>query len=30
VKPSQPREAALANAPHHDREFFLVPAVLGE
>ena len=24
------REAALANAPHHDREFYLVPAVLGE
>ena len=23
-------EAALANAPHHDREFYLVPAVLGE
>ena len=30
VKPSLPREAALANAPHHDREFYLVPAVLGE
>ncbi len=27
---SLPREAALANAPHHDREFYLVPAVLGE
>ncbi len=24
------RAAALANAPHHDREFYLVPAVLGE
>lgn len=24
------RSAALANAPHHDREFYLVPAVLGE
>jgi len=24
------REAALAGAPHHDREFYLVPAVLGE
>ena len=24
------RDAALANAPHHDREFYLVPAVLGE
>jgi aspartyl-tRNA(Asn)/glutamyl-tRNA(Gln) amidotransferase subunit C len=24
------REEALANAPHHDREFYLVPAVLGE
>ncbi len=24
------REAALANAPHHDNEFYLVPAVLGE
>jgi aspartyl-tRNA(Asn)/glutamyl-tRNA(Gln) amidotransferase subunit C len=30
VRPSLPREAALANAPHHDREFYLVPAVLGE
>lgn len=29
-RPSLPREAALANAPHHDREFYLVPAVLGE
>jgi aspartyl-tRNA(Asn)/glutamyl-tRNA(Gln) amidotransferase subunit C len=25
-----PREAALANAPHHDREYYLVPAVLGD
>jgi len=24
------REKALANAPHHDGEFYLVPAVLGE
>jgi aspartyl-tRNA(Asn)/glutamyl-tRNA(Gln) amidotransferase subunit C len=30
VRPSLPREAALANAPHHDKEFYLVPAVLGE
>ncbi len=30
VRPSLTREAALANAPHHDGEFFLVPAVLGE
>jgi aspartyl-tRNA(Asn)/glutamyl-tRNA(Gln) amidotransferase subunit C len=29
-RPSLPREAALANAPHHDGEFYLVPAVLGE
>ena len=29
-RPSLDREAALANAPHHDREFYLVPAVLGE
>jgi aspartyl-tRNA(Asn)/glutamyl-tRNA(Gln) amidotransferase subunit C len=28
--PSLSREQALANAPHHDREFYLVPAVLGE
>jgi aspartyl-tRNA(Asn)/glutamyl-tRNA(Gln) amidotransferase subunit C len=27
---SLPRDEALANAPHHDREFYLVPAVLGE
>lgn len=30
VEPSLERTAALANAPHHDREFYLVPAVLGE
>lgn len=30
VVPSLERTAALANAPHHDREFYLVPAVLGE
>ncbi len=30
LRPSLPRDAALANAPHHDREFYLVPAVLGE
>ena len=29
-RPSLDRAAALANAPHHDREFYLVPAVLGE
>jgi aspartyl-tRNA(Asn)/glutamyl-tRNA(Gln) amidotransferase subunit C len=29
-RPSLDREAALANAPHRDREFYLVPAVLGE
>ena len=28
--PSLPREAALANAPHHDSRGYLVPAVLGE
>jgi len=27
---SLPRAAALANAPHHDDECYLVPAVLGE
>jgi len=27
---SLPREAALSNAPHHNAEFYLVPAVLGE
>ena len=30
VHPSLPREAALANAPRQDGEFYLVPAVLGE
>jgi aspartyl-tRNA(Asn)/glutamyl-tRNA(Gln) amidotransferase subunit C len=30
VRPSLPREAALANAPHHDERGYLVPAVLGE
>jgi len=30
VRPSLDRAEALANAPHHDREFYLVPAVLGE
>jgi aspartyl-tRNA(Asn)/glutamyl-tRNA(Gln) amidotransferase subunit C len=30
LRPSLDRTAALANAPHHDREFYLVPAVLGE
>ncbi len=30
LRPGLDREAALANAPHHDREFYLVPAVLGE
>jgi aspartyl-tRNA(Asn)/glutamyl-tRNA(Gln) amidotransferase subunit C len=30
VRPSLPREAALANAPHHSGECYLVPAVLGE
>jgi aspartyl-tRNA(Asn)/glutamyl-tRNA(Gln) amidotransferase subunit C len=30
LEPSLPREAALANAPHHDGECYLVPAVLGE
>ncbi len=30
VAPSLPREAALANAPHHNEQGFLVPAVLGE
>lgn len=29
-RPSLDRDAALAAAPHHDREFYLVPAVLGE
>jgi aspartyl-tRNA(Asn)/glutamyl-tRNA(Gln) amidotransferase subunit C len=30
VRPSLPREEALANAPKHDGECYLVPAVLGE
>ena len=30
LRPSLKRDAALAGAPHHDREFYLVPAVLGE
>ena len=30
VRPSLKREAALANAPHHDGQCYLVPAVLGE
>ena len=30
VRPSLARESALANAPHRDRECYLVPAVLGE
>ncbi len=30
LRPSLPREQALANAPQHDRECYLVPAVLGE
>ena len=30
VRPSLPREQALANAPHQDGECYLVPAVLGE
>ena len=30
LAPSLPRASALANAPHHDDEFYLVPAVLGE
>jgi aspartyl-tRNA(Asn)/glutamyl-tRNA(Gln) amidotransferase subunit C len=30
LRPSLDRAEALANAPHHDREFYLVPAVLGE
>ena len=29
IGPSLPRDEALANAPHHDRECYLVPAVLG-
>jgi aspartyl-tRNA(Asn)/glutamyl-tRNA(Gln) amidotransferase subunit C len=30
LRPSLPRAQALANAPHHDDECYLVPAVLGE
>jgi aspartyl-tRNA(Asn)/glutamyl-tRNA(Gln) amidotransferase subunit C len=30
LRPSLDRADALANAPRHDREFFLVPAVLGD
>jgi aspartyl-tRNA(Asn)/glutamyl-tRNA(Gln) amidotransferase subunit C len=30
LRPSLDRAAALANAPHHDDEHFLVPAVLGD
>ena len=30
LRASLERAAALAGAPHHDREFYLVPAVLGE
>jgi aspartyl-tRNA(Asn)/glutamyl-tRNA(Gln) amidotransferase subunit C len=30
LRPSLERAAALSNAPHHDGEFYLVPAVLGE
>lgn len=30
VRPSLDRAAALANAPHSDDEFYLVPAVLGD
>jgi aspartyl-tRNA(Asn)/glutamyl-tRNA(Gln) amidotransferase subunit C len=30
LRPSLVREEALANAPHHDGECYLVPAVLGE
>jgi aspartyl-tRNA(Asn)/glutamyl-tRNA(Gln) amidotransferase subunit C len=29
VRPSLDREDALANAPHHDGQCYLVPAVLG-
>lgn len=29
-RPSPAREAMLANAPHHDQECYLVPAVLGD
>jgi aspartyl-tRNA(Asn)/glutamyl-tRNA(Gln) amidotransferase subunit C len=30
VRPSLPRERALANAPNRDDQCYLVPAVLGE
>ena len=30
VRPSVAREEMLANSPHHDEEFFLVPPVLGQ
>ena len=30
ARPSLPREEVLANAPSHDGECYLVPAVLGE
>ncbi|HYW79114.1 MAG TPA: Asp-tRNA(Asn)/Glu-tRNA(Gln) amidotransferase subunit GatC [Thermoguttaceae bacterium] len=30
VRPSLPRDEALANAPNRDDECYLVPAVLGE
>ena len=30
VRPSLPRQRALANAPNHDDECYLVPAVLGD
>jgi aspartyl-tRNA(Asn)/glutamyl-tRNA(Gln) amidotransferase subunit C len=30
VRPSLDRQAALANAPHHDGECYLVPAVFDE
>ncbi|NUQ63169.1 MAG: Asp-tRNA(Asn)/Glu-tRNA(Gln) amidotransferase subunit GatC [Pirellulales bacterium] len=30
VRSSLSREQALANAPHHDDEYYRVPAVLGE
>ncbi|HEY2147273.1 MAG TPA: Asp-tRNA(Asn)/Glu-tRNA(Gln) amidotransferase subunit GatC [Pirellulales bacterium] len=29
-RPSLPQAEALANAPHQDGQFYLVPAVLGE
>ncbi len=30
VRPSLPREEALANAPRHNDEYYRVPAVLGD